>query len=108
MEEFVGCCCKKCGIEEWKGSCCSFRHHGVWCQRLPSWQVVDSADARRTTLISSSWQVVDSADERMAPSDEDVEGIPAAGTGDRCADGSRISEDDRNAERICSAGFEDP
>ena len=51
---------------------------------------------------------MDSADERMAPSDEGVEGIPAAGTGDRCADGSRISEDDRNAERICSAGVEDP
>ena len=50
---------------------------------------------------------MDSADERMAPSDECVEGIPAAGTRDRCADGSRISEDDRNAERICSAGVED-
>ena len=48
-----------------------------------------------------------SADERMAPSDEGVEGIPAAGTGDRCADGSRISEADRNAERRCSAGVED-
>ena len=44
----------------------------------------------------------------MAPSDEGVEGTPSAGTGDRCADGSRISEDDRNAERICSAGVEDP
>ena len=37
VAEFVGYCCKKCGIEKYKGKYCILRHYGKHCQRLPSW-----------------------------------------------------------------------
>ena len=41
VAEFGGYCCKKCGTEKYKGKYCSIRHHGPYCQRLPSWRFVD-------------------------------------------------------------------
>ena len=44
VAEFAGYCCKKCGIEKFKGSLDN--QHGWQCQRIeadqPSWQVADT------------------------------------------------------------------